>query len=266
MCLTRSCGRRGRTRPTRLQSGMPRFTRSSQADGASNRPLALYADLLAVAQPGRTLVCQVERDVDELWADAKQRQELLNQDLFDEFCQEFTREMNRLRMERSASLSSAKREVERISTRIKKLLNLVLDDEIAVDEGRPRLRRSTLAGRNWQAQLESLTSRRHSCSPRWPPCPARRRRRSLTPSRPQKRARRRRRRSEAHRRPHTDPQGGRSQNRIERQPGGNARRDRTKQKAAGNRRPFAACIAGCGGVQPAGTCNCGAARRRGFRH
>ena len=38
----------------------------------------------------------------------------LNQDLFDEFCQEFTREMNRLRMERRASLSSAKREVERI--------------------------------------------------------------------------------------------------------------------------------------------------------
>jgi hypothetical protein len=35
------------------------------------------------------------------------------------FCDEFTREMNRLRMERRASLSSAKREVGRISTRIK---------------------------------------------------------------------------------------------------------------------------------------------------
>ena len=66
------------------------------------------------------------------------QEKLLNQELFDEFCQEFTREMNRLRMERRASLSSAKREVERISTRIKKLLNLMLDDEIAVDEGRPR--------------------------------------------------------------------------------------------------------------------------------
>ena len=44
--------------------------------------------------------------------------------------------MNRLRMERRASLSSAKREIERISTRIKKLLDLLLDDEIAVDEGK----------------------------------------------------------------------------------------------------------------------------------
>ena len=33
--------------------------------------------------------------------------------------------MNRLRMARRASLSSAKREVERISSRIKKLLNLL---------------------------------------------------------------------------------------------------------------------------------------------
>jgi site-specific DNA recombinase len=64
------------------------------------------------------------------------QEKLLNQELFAEFCDEFTREMNRLRMERRASLSSAKREVERIGTRIKKLLDLMLDDEIAVDEGK----------------------------------------------------------------------------------------------------------------------------------
>jgi hypothetical protein len=63
------------------------------------------------------------------------RERLLQQDLFDEFCGEFTREMNQLRIERRASLSFAKREVEWISARIKKLLNLMLDDEIAVDEG-----------------------------------------------------------------------------------------------------------------------------------
>jgi len=62
-------------------------------------------------------------------------EKLLRQDLFDEFCEEFTREMNRLRMEHRASLSSAKREVDRIGTRIKKLLNLILDVEMAVDEG-----------------------------------------------------------------------------------------------------------------------------------
>ena len=43
-------------------------------------------------------------------------------------------------MERRAILSSAKREVERIGTRIKKLLNLMLDDEIAVEEGKTEIK------------------------------------------------------------------------------------------------------------------------------
>jgi hypothetical protein len=42
-------------------------------------------------------------------------------------------------MERRASLSSAKR-VERIGARIKKLLNLMQDDEIAVDEGKAEIK------------------------------------------------------------------------------------------------------------------------------
>lgn len=80
---------------------------------------------------------------------------LLNQELFAEFCEEFTREMNRLRMERRASLSSAKREVERISTRIKKLLNLMLDDEIAVDEGKTEIKALDARRKELQAQLET---------------------------------------------------------------------------------------------------------------
>jgi hypothetical protein len=83
------------------------------------------------------------------------QEKLLNQELFDEFCQEFTREMNRLRMERRASLSSGKREVERISTRIKKLLNLMLDDEIAVDEGKAEIKTLDARRKELQAQLES---------------------------------------------------------------------------------------------------------------
>jgi len=51
---------------------------------------------------------------------------LLRQDLFDEFCDEFTREMNRLRMQHRASLSSAEREIERIETRRKKLIEIVM--------------------------------------------------------------------------------------------------------------------------------------------
>ncbi len=83
------------------------------------------------------------------------QEKLLNQELFDEFCQEFTREMNRLRMERRASLSSAKREVERISTRIKKLLDLMLDDEIAVDEGKAEIKTLDARRKEYQARLES---------------------------------------------------------------------------------------------------------------
>jgi site-specific DNA recombinase len=83
------------------------------------------------------------------------RERLLQQDLFEEFCDEFTREMNRLRMEHRASLSSAKREVERIGTRIKKLLNLMLDDEIAVDEGKAEIRTLDARRKALQAQLET---------------------------------------------------------------------------------------------------------------
>ena len=81
------------------------------------------------------------------------REKLLNQELFAEFCDEFTREMNRLRMERRVSLSSAKREVERIGARIKKLLNLILDDEIAVDEGKAEVKALDARRKELQAQL-----------------------------------------------------------------------------------------------------------------
>jgi hypothetical protein len=83
------------------------------------------------------------------------QEKLLRQDLFEEFCDEFTREMNRLRMERRASLSSAKREVGRIGTRIKKLLNLMLDDEIAVDEGKTEIKTLDARRKELQAQLKN---------------------------------------------------------------------------------------------------------------
>ncbi len=52
---------------------------------------------------------------------------LLNQELFEEFCDEFTREMNRLRMEHRASFSAAEREIERIEVRRKKLIEMVMN-------------------------------------------------------------------------------------------------------------------------------------------
>jgi hypothetical protein len=88
-----------------------------------------------------------------------------------------TREMNRLRMERRASLSSAKREVERIGIRIKKPLNLLLDDEIAVDEGKAEIKALDARRRELQAQLETADDRRRFSIPRYPRCTARRSRR-----------------------------------------------------------------------------------------
>jgi hypothetical protein len=55
------------------------------------------------------------------------QEKLLNQELFEEFCDEFTREMNRLRMEHRADLSAAEREIERIEVRRKKLVESIMD-------------------------------------------------------------------------------------------------------------------------------------------
>jgi site-specific DNA recombinase len=55
------------------------------------------------------------------------QEKLLRRDLFEEFCGEFTREMNRLRMERRATLTAGGREIERIEVRRKKLVQSNID-------------------------------------------------------------------------------------------------------------------------------------------
>jgi site-specific DNA recombinase len=54
------------------------------------------------------------------------RYHLMDPALFKEFCDEFTREMNRLRMESSASIEAARSEVKRIERELDTLLNLIL--------------------------------------------------------------------------------------------------------------------------------------------
>src|SRR4030095_6701025 len=66
------------------------------------------------------------------------QEKLLRQDLFEEFCDEFTREMNRLRMEHRATLTAAEREIERIEVRRKKLVESITDG-VAASEGRDEL-------------------------------------------------------------------------------------------------------------------------------
>jgi hypothetical protein len=50
---------------------------------------------------------------------------LLRQDFFEEFCREFAKEMNRLRMEQRAGLSGAKRELERVKRDIQKVIEAI---------------------------------------------------------------------------------------------------------------------------------------------
>ena len=52
---------------------------------------------------------------------------LLRQDLFDEFCLEFTREMNRLRMEQRAGITTAERELSRVKNEIEKVIDAIID-------------------------------------------------------------------------------------------------------------------------------------------
>ncbi len=77
-------------------------------------------------------------DVEARVLDALQTK-LLRKDFFDEFCREFAKEMNRLRMEQRAGLSGAKRELSKIEARRKKLLDLMLDDVVPASEGKEEM-------------------------------------------------------------------------------------------------------------------------------
>ena len=50
---------------------------------------------------------------------------LMRQDFFEEFCREFAKEMNRLRMEQRAGLSGAKRELERVRRDVQKVIEAI---------------------------------------------------------------------------------------------------------------------------------------------
>jgi site-specific DNA recombinase len=69
------------------------------------------------------------------WVLRALQDKLMRKDFFEEFCREFAKEMNRLRMEQGAGITSAKRELARIEAR-KKLIDLVLDDQLPASEVR----------------------------------------------------------------------------------------------------------------------------------
>jgi site-specific DNA recombinase len=80
------------------------------------------------------------------------QEKLLRQDLFEEFCDEFTREMNRLRMEHRANLSAAEREIERIEVRRKKLVESIMDG-VPASEVRDELNANAVRREELKAKL-----------------------------------------------------------------------------------------------------------------
>jgi site-specific DNA recombinase len=55
------------------------------------------------------------------------REKLMRRDLFEDFCREYVRELNRLRMEHRASLSSARSELATVEREIRKLVQAIKD-------------------------------------------------------------------------------------------------------------------------------------------
>ncbi|MBY0497945.1 MAG: recombinase family protein [Cyanobacteria bacterium] len=80
---------------------------------------------------------------------------LLRKDFFEEFCREFAKEMNRLRMEQRAGLNMAKRELSKVETRRKKLLDLMLDDVVSTSEGKEEMLGLTARRDELQHQIKT---------------------------------------------------------------------------------------------------------------
>ena len=99
------------------------------------------------------------------------QEKLLRQDLFEEFCDEFTREMNRLRMEHRAGLSSAEREIERIEVRRKKLIEMVMDG-VAPSEVKDEVNTNAAKREELKARLASADAPPPLLHRRWRGCTA----------------------------------------------------------------------------------------------
>jgi len=79
----------------------------------------------------RSVVAAFQRSLTRLEVEARVldalKTKLLREDFFEEFCREFAKEMNRLRMEQRTAQSSAKRELAQLETRRKKLAASIIE-------------------------------------------------------------------------------------------------------------------------------------------
>ncbi|GCE84503.1 recombinase family protein [Komagataeibacter diospyri] len=89
----------------------------------------------------------IRRDALEASVLSGLRTHLMEPDLFKEFCNEFTREMNRLRMELGADLAAIRNELPRIDRELDKLLNLILASDDIEASKRVMKKMTTLEAR-----------------------------------------------------------------------------------------------------------------------
>jgi site-specific DNA recombinase len=94
----------------------------------------------------------IRRDEVEARVLSALQEKLLRQDLFEEFCDEFMREMNRLRMEHRTTLTAAEREIDRIEVRRKKLVQAIMDG-VPASEVRDELTANAARREELQAKL-----------------------------------------------------------------------------------------------------------------
>ncbi|MFT8933429.1 MAG: recombinase family protein [Acetobacter syzygii] len=142
--------------------------RGNEALSAQRRPRHLFAglircgccgggysmiskDLLGCSTARNKGTCDnrlnIRRDALEASVLSGLRTHLMEPDLFKEFCNEFTREVNRLRMELGADLAAMRNEIPRIDRELDKLLNLILASDDIEASKRVMKKMTTLEAR-----------------------------------------------------------------------------------------------------------------------
>ncbi len=115
---------RERRRPKYLFSGL---TKCACCGGGYSM---ISADLVGCSTARNKGTCDNRRNIgrDQLEARVLNalRHHLMDPELFKEFCDEFTREMNRLRMEGRSSIDAAEAEIKKIDRELDKLMKLIM--------------------------------------------------------------------------------------------------------------------------------------------
>lgn len=97
----------------------------------------ISADLVGCSRARNKGTCDNRKNIrrDQLEARVMNalRHHLMGPELFKEFCVEFTKEMNRLRMEGRASINGAEAEIKRIERELEKIMDLYLKDAMPIE-------------------------------------------------------------------------------------------------------------------------------------